>query len=70
MIEANMARISIGDKKEIGWRDFHIKTLYIASVGSGYASTVLAMNGIKKYWPESVVLNARGPMYQFIQTSD
>ncbi|MEQ6359145.1 AMP-binding protein [Thermoanaerobacter thermohydrosulfuricus] len=62
MIEANMVRISIGGKKEIGWSDFPIKVLYVASVGSGYASTVLAMNGIKKYRAKSMVLNAADPI--------
>ncbi|WP_028992267.1 phenylacetate--CoA ligase family protein [Thermoanaerobacter thermocopriae] len=62
MIEANMVRISIGGKNEIGLRDFPIKVLYVASVGSGYASTVLAMNGIKKYGAKSLVLNVSEPI--------
>ncbi|QSZ27949.1 phenylacetate--CoA ligase family protein [Aceticella autotrophica] len=62
MIEANMVRISLGGKKEIGWSDFPIKVLYIASVGSGYASTVVALNGIKKYRAKSMVINVADPI--------
>ncbi|WP_236612138.1 phenylacetate--CoA ligase family protein [Caldanaerobacter subterraneus] len=62
MIEANMVRISMGGRKAIELKDFPIKVLYVAAVGSGYAATTLAMNGIKRYKAKSVILNVGEPI--------
>jgi phenylacetate-CoA ligase len=61
-IEANMVRISVGGKNSIELKDFPIKVLYIAALGSGYAATTLAMNGIKKYRAKSVVVDIKEPI--------
>jgi phenylacetate-CoA ligase len=60
-IEANFIRISIGGYNTIGFKDFPIRTLYVASVGSGYASTSIALNGIRKYRSRSLLLNIQEP---------
>ncbi|MEQ2129483.1 AMP-binding protein [Caldanaerobacter subterraneus KAk] len=61
-IEANMVRISVGGKNSIELKDFPIKVLYIAAVGSGYAATTLAMSGIKKYKAKSIVVDIKEPI--------
>lgn len=61
-IESNFVRLSIGGKNSIRMTDFPIRTLYIASVGSGYACTALALEGIKKYKSRSVVVSALEPL--------
>ena len=60
-IEANFIRISIGGYNTISFKDFPIRTLYVASVGSGYASTSIALNGIRKYRSRSLILNIQEP---------
>lgn len=60
-VEANMIRISMLGKNSITLRDFPIRVLYVASVGSGYASTALALSGIEKYGARSVILNVQDP---------
>lgn len=61
-VEANMVRLSLGGNNRIGIRDFPIRTLFVASVGRGYASTALALNGIRKYHSKSLILNVQDPI--------
>lgn len=65
-IEANMVRLSIGGTNAIEASDFPIRTLYMASVGSGYAGTALAMNGIRSYRSISLIINVADPMDSWI----
>ena len=62
IIESNMMRISLGGCNKVGWGDLPIKTIYIASVGSGYASSAIAMGGIDEYHSKSIILNAKDPI--------
>lgn len=59
---ANMVRLSIGGETKIGLGDFPVRVLFVASVGRGYASTTLVLNGIKKYNAKSLILNVQDPL--------
>lgn len=62
IIVSNFVRISIRGENHLGFHDFPIKTIYCAPVGSGYACTALALNGIKKFNSQNVVVNAAEPL--------
>lgn len=66
-IESNFIRLSIGGKNAIGIKDFPIKSVYIAPVGSGYACTALALNGLKSYHAKGYVLDASTPLNEWKQ---
>ncbi|WP_223156816.1 AMP-binding protein [Thermosediminibacter oceani] len=61
-VVANMVRLSLGGKAKIRLWDFPVRVLFVASVGRGYASTTLALNGIKKYNAKSLILNVQDPL--------
>ena len=62
-LEANFVRLSIaGGQNQITFHDFPIKSLYISSVGRGYASMLLAQNGLKSYHAQSVIVEASTPL--------
>lgn len=61
-VESNFIRLSVGGRNAIAFSDFPIRTLYVASVGRGYASVCLAFRGIKKYHSKSLVLNVQEPI--------
>ena len=64
-LESNFIRLSIGGKNPIGFRDFPIRSVYIAPVGSGYACTALALNGLKAYHAKGIVLDASKPLSEW-----
>lgn len=66
-VEANYYRMTIDGENPIGLKDLPIRTLYVASVGSGYASTALASNGIRSYGSISKVINANEPVNSWIR---
>lgn len=65
ILESNFARLSIAGESPISIKDFPIKSLYIAPVGSGYACTALAVFGMKQYKCKSVIINARDPIVKW-----
>lgn len=65
-LEANFVRLSIaGGQNRITFRDFPIKSLHISSVGRGYASMLLAQNGLKSYHAQSVIVDASTPLEEW-----
>lgn len=61
--EANFVRLSnYGGDHFVGWGDLPIRSLHVASVGRGYASSLLLTSGLRKYHAESVVLDTAVPM--------
>ncbi|MFD3155297.1 AMP-binding protein [Haloimpatiens sp. FM7330] len=64
-LEANFTRLSVGGDNSLSLKDFPIKSLYIAPVGSGYACTALAIFGMKKYHCKSVIINAQTPLNEW-----
>lgn len=62
MIEANFIRLSMGGSRTVNFKDLPVRSVYIAPVGSGYACTSLAMNGLKAYHAKGIVLNASTPL--------
>ena len=64
-LESNFIRLSIGGRNAIGRDDFPIRSVYIAPVGSGYACTALALNGLKIYHAKGIVLDASKPLYEW-----
>lgn len=71
IIESNFIRISVsGGKNKIGFSDLPIKALYIAPVGSGYACTALALNGLKIYHSKNKIINAQEPLHNWKKIID
>ena len=69
ILEAHFARLSInGGERSLGLKDFPIKSLYIAPVGSGYASTALATFGLEQYKCKSIIINAQSPLEKWVST--
>ncbi|MBE3583650.1 MAG: phenylacetate--CoA ligase family protein [Limnochordaceae bacterium] len=66
-VEANFIRISLGGENAISPKDFPIRTLYVASVGSGYASTALAFKGLGEYRSKSLILNIQQPLQNWAE---
>lgn len=66
-VEANFIRLSLGGENAITLNDFPIRTLYVASVGSGYASTALALKGLGEYRSKSLILNIQEPMQNWAE---
>jgi len=65
-LEANFVRLSIdGGKNAVTFGDFPIRSLHVASVGRGYASMLLAQNGLKSYHAKSVIVEASTPLAQW-----
>jgi phenylacetate-CoA ligase len=65
-LESNFVRLSInGGKNRITFGDFPIKSLHVSSVGRGYASMLLAQNGLKRYHAKSVVVDASTPLEEW-----
>lgn len=58
---SNFIRLSLGGNNSIRLRDFPIRTLFVASVGEGYASLALALSGLREYRSRSLILNIRDP---------
>jgi len=61
LVQANMARISVGGDNLMKIYDLPVRVLYVASVGRGYASTALALNSITNYRAKSIILNVQDP---------
>ncbi|MFA9397308.1 MAG: phenylacetate--CoA ligase family protein [Clostridiaceae bacterium] len=66
ILESNFARLSLLGDNKFTVSDFPIKSLYIAPVGSGYASSALANFGLKEYHCKSIIINAKSPMNTWI----
>lgn len=65
-LEANFIRLSIaGGKNRMTFGDFPIKSLHISSVGRGYASMLLAQNGLKNYHAQSLIIDAATPLEEW-----
>ncbi len=64
-LEANFVRLSIEGVNPVSLKDFPIKSLYIAPVGSGYACTALAVYGMERYKCKSIIVNAQDPLSQW-----
>ena len=62
ILEANFVRLSVGGENNIAIKDFPIKSLYVASVGSGYACTLLSLYGMKQYKCKNITINAKEPL--------
>lgn len=58
---ANFIRLSLGGDNPIRLGDFPIRTLFVASVGEGYASVALALSGLREYRSKSLILNIKDP---------
>ncbi len=66
-LESNFVRLSIGGgNNPITLKDFPIKCLHVSSVGSGYASMMLALNGLRSYHAKSIIVKASDPLDQWI----
>ncbi len=62
-MEANFVRLSNwGGDHFVGFGDLPIRSLHVASVGRGYASSLLLTSGLKKYHAQSVVLDVSQPL--------
>lgn len=62
-MEANFVRLSnVGGSHPVGFGDLPIRSLHVASVGRGYASSLLLTGGLKKYHAQSVVVDAALPL--------
>lgn len=65
-LEANFVRLSVaGGQNRVTFRDFPIKSLHVSSVGRGYASMLLAQNGLKSYHAQSVIVDASTPLEEW-----
>lgn len=65
-LESNFVRLSIaGGENRITFGDFPIKSLHISSVGTGYASMLLAQNGLKSYHAKSIIVDASTPLEEW-----
>lgn len=63
VMEANFVRLSnIGGSHFVGFGDLPIRSLHVASVGRGYASTLLLTSGLKKYHAQSLVVDTAAPL--------
>lgn len=62
ILEANFVRLSIGGENNIAIKDFPIKSLYVASVGGGYACTLISLYGMKQYKCKSIIIDAKEPL--------
>lgn len=60
-VEANMARVSLAGRNPVTMNDFPVRALYMASVGSGYAATAIALSSIERYRAKVLLLNVRDP---------
>ena len=60
-IEANFARLSLAGRRTITFADFPVRVLYVASVGSGYSATAIALEGVEKYRARKLILNVKDP---------
>lgn len=58
---SNFIRLSLGGNNSIRLSDFPVRTLFVASVGEGYASLALALSGLREYRSRSLILNIRDP---------
>lgn len=66
-IEANFVRlVNRGGMNRIAWPDLPIKNIHAASVGSGYASTLLLTSGLKKYHVNCIVVKASDPLDEWV----
>lgn len=61
-LESNFARLSLIGENKLSLKDFPIKSLYIAPVGSGYACTALALFGMKQYHCKNILIDAKVPL--------
>jgi phenylacetate-CoA ligase len=62
-MEANFVRLSTaGGRYIISFRDFPIRSLHIAAVGSGYASMLILKHGLRDYRCESILIDAGTPL--------
>lgn len=62
-MEANFVRLSnYGGEQFVGFGDLPIRSLHVASVGRGYASSLLLTSGLAKYHARSVVLDVSQPL--------
>ncbi|MEE8806955.1 MAG: AMP-binding protein [Lactimicrobium sp.] len=67
-IEANFVRlVNRGGMNRIMWSDLPIKNIHAASVGSGYASTLLLTSGLKKYHVNCIVVKASDPLEEWVR---
>ena len=68
-VEANFVRLSnLGGKNRIGWNDFPIRNIHVASVGTGYASSLLLTSGLAKYHAQCTLLKASDPLDEWVET--
>lgn len=65
VLESNFVRLSLSGNHPVCLKDFPIKSLYIAPVGSGYACTAIAIYGMEKYKCKNVIINAQTPLNQW-----
>lgn len=62
-VEANFIRLSnLGGKTRVGFRDLPVRALHAASIGDGYASSVLLSEGLSKYHARCLLLNTTEPL--------
>ena len=67
VIQANFVRlVNRGGINRITWSDLPIKNIHAASVGSGYASTLLLTSGLKKYHVQCIVVKASDPLEEWV----
>lgn len=65
-LESNFVRLSIGGgRNSVSFADFPIKSLHVSSVGRGYASMLLAQNGLKSYHAVSLIVDASTPLKEW-----
>ncbi len=65
-LESNFVRLSTtGGKNPVTLSDFPIRSLHIASTGIGYASMLLAQNGLKNYHAKSIVVETSTPIEEW-----
>lgn len=68
-VESNFVRlVNRGGDNFVGWGDLPIKSLYAASVGQGYASSLLLLSGLKKYFAKSRIVKAGEPLSTWTAT--
>ena len=69
IVEANFVRLSnLGGKNRIRWKDFPIQNIHAASVGTGYASSLLLTSGLAKYHAQCILLKASDPLDKWVET--
>lgn len=64
-LESNFARLSVTGENRLSLKDFPIKSLYVAPVGSGYACTALALFGMKQYHCKNIIIDAKTPLEEW-----